>query len=119
MTARHSVADEQSRRPMRGAAQGADEGSDTSLIAMVGDSVGGNMTFALSLMAKEHGDVSFVQQVLFQPVAHTAFATASYREFTEGYFLTPGYVMFRVRHTTGTGYRAQIAMSPSRADFEQ
>jgi acetyl esterase/lipase len=35
---------------------------DPERIAVAGDSVGGNMTAALALMANERGDVRFVQQ---------------------------------------------------------
>ncbi|MGW2834326.1 alpha/beta hydrolase, partial [Streptomyces sp. NPDC001286] len=48
--------------------EGAGKGLDASRLAVAGDSVGGNMTAALTLMAKERGDVPLVQQVLFYPV---------------------------------------------------
>lgn len=41
---------------------GASKGLDASRMAVAGESVGGNMTAALALMAKERGDVTFVQQ---------------------------------------------------------
>ncbi|MFD7713300.1 alpha/beta hydrolase, partial [Streptomyces sp. NPDC059786] len=44
--------------------QGATKNLDGTRLAVAGDSVGGNMTAALTLMAKERGDVALVQQVL-------------------------------------------------------
>ena len=41
---------------------------DASRVAIAGDSVGGNMAAALTLMAKERRDVSLQQQILFYPV---------------------------------------------------
>ncbi|GAA1280794.1 hypothetical protein Psi02_67000 [Planotetraspora silvatica] len=39
---------------------GAKEGLDASRLAVAGDSVGGNMTAALTILAKRRGDVTFV-----------------------------------------------------------
>jgi acetyl esterase len=61
---------------------------DPDRIAIAGDSVGGGMTAALALMAKERGDVRFVQQSMYYPVTDAAMDTGSYEQFAEGYFLT-------------------------------
>lgn len=53
---------------------------DISRLAIAGDSVGGTMSAALALLAKEPGDVSFVLQVLFCPATDATFDTASYRQ---------------------------------------
>ena len=45
------------------------------------------MTAALALMAKERGDVRFVQQSMYYPVTDAAMDTDSYEQFAEGYFL--------------------------------
>jgi acetyl esterase/lipase len=55
-----------------------------SRIAVAGDSVGGNMTAALTLMAKERGDVRFVHQSMYYPVTDAAMDTGSYEQFAEG-----------------------------------
>ncbi|KPH98002.1 hypothetical protein OK074_0760 [Actinobacteria bacterium OK074] len=55
--------------------EGAAKDLDATRIAVAGDSVGGNMTAALTLMAKERGDVPLVQQVLFYPVTDANFDT--------------------------------------------
>jgi acetyl esterase/lipase len=68
--------------------QGAANQLDPNRIAVAGDSVGGNMTAALTLMAQERGDVHFVHQSLYYPVTDAAMDTGSYEQFAEGYFLT-------------------------------
>ncbi|MCZ4608985.1 esterase [Streptomyces sp. WAC 01325] len=100
--------------------EGADNGLDAGRIAVAGDSVGGNMTAALTLMAKERGDVPLVQQVLFYPVTDASFDTASYRQFAEGYFLRRDAMQwFWDQYTTEEAERAQITASPLRAGVEQ
>ncbi|MGW1290495.1 alpha/beta hydrolase fold domain-containing protein, partial [Streptomyces sp. NPDC002586] len=75
---------------------------------------------ALTLMAKERGDVSLVQQVLFYPVTDAAFDTPSYHQFAEGYFLRRDAMQwFWDQYTTDAGQRAQITASPLRATTEQ
>ncbi|MGW2517318.1 alpha/beta hydrolase [Streptomyces sp. NPDC001617] len=100
--------------------QGASKGLDAGRIAVAGDSVGGNMTAALTLMAKERGDVPLVQQVLFYPVTDASFDTASYHQFATGYFLRrDGMQWFWDQYTTDEAERAQITASPLRATTEQ
>lgn len=99
---------------------GASKDLDTSRIAIAGDSVGGNMTAATTLRAKERGDVSFLFQVLFYPVTDASFDTESYREFADGYFLTlDGMKWFWDQYTTDETQRAEITASPLRATTEQ
>jgi acetyl esterase len=101
-------------------ASGSDKGLDTSKIVIAGDSVGGNMTIALTLLAKERGDVNFLAQLLFYPVTDAAFDTASYTEFAVGYYLTlEGMKWFWDQYTTDESERASIHVSPLRATSEQ
>ncbi|MFG2970569.1 alpha/beta hydrolase [Streptomyces sp. NPDC048288] len=100
--------------------QGATKGLDAGRIAVAGDSVGGNMTIALTLMAKERGGVPLLQQVLFYPVTDASFDTNSYHQFAEGYFLRrDGMFWFWDQYTTDEAERAQITASPLRATVEQ
>jgi acetyl esterase len=100
--------------------QGSTKGLDASRIAVAGDSVGGNMTAALTLMAKQRGDVPLVQQVLFYPVTDASFDTPSYDQFAEGYFLRRDAMRwFWDQYTTDEAERAQITASPLRASTEQ
>ncbi|MFJ3927496.1 alpha/beta hydrolase [Streptomyces sp. NPDC090022] len=99
---------------------GAAHGLDATRIAVAGDSVGGNMSIALTLMAKERGGLDLRQQVLFYPVTDAAFETGSYHQFAEGYFLRrDGMQWFWDQYTTDTAERAQITASPLRATTEQ
>ncbi|MBA8794098.1 acetyl esterase/lipase [Friedmanniella endophytica] len=118
---RYPVANEQSYAVARWVAQsGAEEGLDPSRIAVCGDSVGGNMAIALTLMAKERGDLAFAAQVLFYPVTDAGFDTDSYRRWADGYWLTrDGMKWFWDQYTTSEEDRAQITASPLRATPEQ
>ncbi|PRX98118.1 alpha/beta hydrolase [Allonocardiopsis opalescens] len=119
--ARYPVAIEQNFTVARWiVAQGAERGLDGARLAVAGDSVGGNMTAALTLMAKERGGVPLLQQVLFYPVTDASFDTGSYRQFAEGYFLTTeGMRWFWDQYTTDEAQRAEITASPLRASVEQ
>ena len=66
--------------------QGDTRGLDPSRIAVAGDSAGGNMATVLCILAKQRGDVSFVQQSMFYPMtdALTDENTESYRLFKDG-----------------------------------
>ena len=99
---------------------GTSHGLDPARIAAVGDSVGGNMATALTLLAKERGDVTFAQQVLFYPVTDASFDTGSYEQFAEGYFLRrEAMEWFWDQYTTEDSERDQITASPLRATTEQ
>ncbi|TFD54712.1 alpha/beta hydrolase [Cryobacterium frigoriphilum] len=99
---------------------GADQNLDGSRLAVAGDSVGGNLAIALTLLAKERGDVHFVQQVEFYPVTNAKFDTESYKLFAKGYFLSLAAMKwFWDQYTTNEKDRAQITASPLRATTEQ
>jgi acetyl esterase/lipase len=119
--ARYPVAVEQNYAVARWiVTDGAAKGLDAGRIAVAGDSVGGNMTAALTLMAKERGDVPLVQQVLFYPVTDASFDTGSYHQFAEGYFLRrDGMQWFWDQYTTDEKQRAEITASPLRATTDQ
>ncbi|EKX62340.1 alpha/beta hydrolase [Streptomyces ipomoeae] len=119
--ARYPVAIEQNYAVARWVVtEGADHYLDATRIAVAGDSVGGNMSAALTLMAKERGDVPLVQQVLFYPVTDAAFDNGSYRQFAEGYFLRRDAMQwFWDQYTTSEKERAEITASPLRATTEQ
>ncbi|MFK0126728.1 alpha/beta hydrolase [Streptomyces nigra] len=119
--ARYPVAIEQNHAVARWVvSEGAGHGLDAGRIAVAGDSVGGNMAAALTLMAKRRGDVPLVAQVLFYPVTDASFDTESYHRFAEGYFLRRDAMRwFWDQYTTDAAERAQITASPLRATVEQ
>jgi acetyl esterase len=100
--------------------EGASHGLDASRMAVAGESVGGNMTAALTLMAKERGDVTFVQASIYYPVTDAAMDTASYDEFAEGYYLTrKAMEWFWDAYIPDLAQRDEITASPNRATVEQ
>jgi acetyl esterase len=119
--ARYPVAVEQSYAAAQWVvAHGAERGLDGSRVAVAGDSVGGNMSAALTLLAKERGDVRFAAQVLFYPVTDANFDTGSYHQFAEGYFLRRDAMQwFWDQYTTDPAQRAEITASPLRASLDQ
>jgi acetyl esterase/lipase len=119
--ARYPVAIEQSYAAAQWVVgHSAEKDLDGSRLAVAGDSVGGNMTAALTLLAKERGDVRFVQQVLFYPVTDATFDTPSYHQFAEGYFLRRDAMQwFWDQYTADPAQRAEITASPLRANTEQ
>ncbi|MFE6807630.1 alpha/beta hydrolase [Streptomyces sp. NPDC057681] len=102
------------------ATDGAGKGLDATRIAVAGDSVGGNMSAALTLMAKERGGVQLRGQVLFYPVTDANFDTASYHQFAEGHFLRRDAMQwFWDQYTADAAQRAEITASPLRATVDQ
>ncbi len=100
--------------------EGSTEGLDATRLAVAGDSVGGNMTAALALMAKQRGDVTFVHQSMYYPVTDAAQDTDSYLEFADGPFLTAkGMAWFWDCYLPAEDKRSEITASPLRASIEQ
>ena len=119
--ARYPVAIEQGYATARWIVrEGAANQLDPDRMAVAGDSVGGNMTAALALMANERGDVNFVQQSLYYPVTDAAMDTGSYKQLAEGYFLTAkGMAWFWDAYLPEVDRRAEPFASPLRASDEQ
>jgi acetyl esterase len=119
--ARYPVAIEQAYATARWIIQhGLEEGLDATRLAVAGDSVGGNMTAALTLLAKQRGDVTFVHQSMYYPVTDAAQDTHSYREFAAGPFLTAkGMAWFWDAYLPDQDKRAEITASPLRASLDE
>ena len=97
---------------------GSAEGLDANRVAVAGDSVGGNMTAALAILARRRGDVTFVHQSMYYPVTDAAQDTDSYREFAEGPFLTAkSMAWFWDAYLPDQSVRAEITASPLRASM--
>jgi len=98
----------------------ASKGLDGSRMAVAGESVGGNMTAALALMAKERGDVTFVQQSMYYPVTDAAMNTGSYDQFASGYYLSrPEMEWFWDAYLPDKTKRNEITASPNHASTSQ
>ena len=91
---------------------------DTFTVA--GDSVGGNMATALTLMSKFRRGPAIQKQLLYYPVTNACFNTGSYCEFAQGYYLyRAGMEWFWNQYTMSQKDRNQITASPLRANLEQ
>ncbi|HIU77498.1 MAG TPA: alpha/beta hydrolase [Candidatus Pelethocola excrementipullorum] len=91
---------------------------DTLTIA--GDSVGGNMTIAMTLLAKYRKGPRIHKQLLYYPVTNACFNTESYCEFAEDYYLyRDGMIWFWNQYTRSKTDRNEITASPLRASIEQ
>ncbi|KAI9253224.1 alpha/beta hydrolase fold-domain-containing protein [Sporodiniella umbellata] len=55
---------------------------DLSRLAVVGDSAGGNLAAALTLLCKQRNNKGIKQQVLYYPVTDSNFETSTYRQYT-------------------------------------
>jgi acetyl esterase len=101
-------------------ANGRAHGIDVSRLAVAGDSVGGNMTAALAILAKRRGDVAFVHQSMYYPVTDAAQNTASYAEFGEGPFLlAKSMKWFWDAYCPDETIRAESTVSPLRATLTE
>lgn len=99
---------------------GKEHDLDTGRLYIAGDSVGGNMAAAVTLMAKERQGPRIHKQLLFYPVTDATFDTESYRKFETGYFLRRDAMKwFWDQYTADPSERAQITASPLRATKEQ
>jgi acetyl esterase/lipase len=118
--ARYPVAIEQAYATARWVTQHGDaEGLDASRLAVAGDSVGGNMTAALAILAKQRGDVTFIHQSMYYPVTDAAQDTGSYREFAEGPFLrAQAMAWFWDAYLPDIDRRGEITASPLRASVD-
>ena len=87
--ARYPVAIEEAYAATEWVAEhGAAWGLDGTRLAIAGDSVGGNMVAAVTLLAKDRGGPDLRFQALFYPVTHAALDTHSYHEWADGPWLT-------------------------------
>jgi acetyl esterase len=102
------------------ARRGQEYGLDAERLAVAGDSVGGNMAAAVTLLSRERGGPDIRLQLLFYPVTDAAFDTASYHQFAEGYHLRRDAMMWCwEQYTRHPGERNEITASPLRASVAQ
>ncbi|WP_321943212.1 alpha/beta hydrolase [Paraburkholderia tropica] len=105
------------------AAHGEELGVDGARLAVVGNSVGGNMAAVVSQMAKDRNGPAIRFQGLMWPVTDHAFDNASYEAFENGYFLSRDMMKWfwnaYITDATDAGERKQRYASPLRATLDE
>jgi acetyl esterase/lipase len=93
---------------------------DGKRIAVVGNSVGGNMTAVTCLRAKEEDGPKIKLQILMWPIVDADFETESYKLFGEDRFLTSSLMKWMYdMYIEDPGQRKDIHASPLQATLEQ
>lgn len=93
---------------------------DGKRLALVGNSVGGNMSIATGLMAKKNKGPEIKVQILLWPVADTNFDTESYRMYGEQRFLTTPLMKWMFdQYTTDPKQRKEIYLAPLQATLDE
>jgi len=101
-------------------ANGAQLGLNTTKLGVAGDSVGGNMAMAVTLMAKDRKGPQIDFQLLFYPVTDNNLDTGSYQQYANGHFLTRNAMdWFWKTYAPKAEDRNSLYASPLRADLEQ
>ncbi|MHC2518961.1 alpha/beta hydrolase [Bradyrhizobium diazoefficiens] len=95
-------------------------GGDPERIAVVGNSVGGNMTAALTLMAKDRKGPKISYQVLLWPATDASVDTCSYEEFANDRFLSRSFMKYGWDlYAPSKAERDSPYVSPLRASLDQ
>jgi acetyl esterase len=98
------------------AAQAGALGIDARRLAVCGDSAGGNLAAAVSLLARDRDGPGLAFQVLVYPITDCDLDTPSYRENAEGYLLTrEGMRWYWEQYVPDPAERGQPLASPLRA----
>lgn len=93
---------------------------DGTNLAVVGNSVGGNMTAVTAIMAKENGGPALKSQILMWPIVDADFETESYRQFGRDRFLSEPLMRWMYdMYIADPAKRTDIHASPLRASAEQ
>jgi acetyl esterase/lipase len=102
------------------AENGKDLNVDGRRLAVVGNSVGGNMTAVTTLKAKENGGPHISLQILFWPIVDANFETESYRRFGKDRFLTTPLMQWMYdMYIKEPEKRRNVFASPLHASLEQ
>jgi len=95
-------------------------GADGSRIAVAGNSVGGNMAAALTLISKDRKGPKVSYQVLLIPATDASVDTASYKEYGAGRFLARAFMKYGWDlYAPEAGTRDNPYVSPLRASIDQ
>lgn len=93
---------------------------DSSRLAIAGDSAGGNMAAAVTILAKQRMGPKIAFQALFYPVTDANSNTASYHQFANGpYHTSKAMEWFWNAYAPDAATRKEITASPLRASVEE
>jgi acetyl esterase/lipase len=99
---------------------GGELGVDAGRLAVTGNSVGGNMAAAVTLMAHDRGAPNIVYQQLLWPALSADLDTASYRAYGEGRFLPKAFMQYGWDHyAPDAETREERYAAPLKATTEQ
>ncbi len=94
--------------------------ADPRTLTVAGDSAGGNMAIAMTLLARQRGGPFIDKQLLYYPVTNACFDTPSYNRFACGYYLyRQGMRWFWQQYAPCEADRRLLTASPLRASVEQ
>jgi len=99
---------------------GSEINVDGNRLAIVGNSVGGNMSAVTALRAKDDDNVNIKAQILLWPVTDATFSQGSYKSYAKDRFLTTNIMKWMWdQYTTDPKERASIYASPLQASIDQ
>ena len=118
--AHYPTQNEQAYTGLVWAAENAAEfGADAGRIALIGDSVGGNMAAALTIVSKQRSGPKLAAQVLFYPVTDADFDTETYNRYADGPWLSrPAMQWFWDAYLPEEQKRSEITASPLQASLD-
>jgi acetyl esterase len=90
-------------------------GFDPARVAVAGDSAGGNLAAAVSILARDRGGPDLAFQLLVYPATDHSFSQASYLENAEGYFLTAAAMRWFSAHYLADGEPTDPLAAPLHA----
>lgn len=93
---------------------------NAATLTVAGDSAGGNLAIAMTILSKYRGGPYIQKQLLYYPVTNACFMTRSYQQFAECYYLyRAGMIWFWNQYAKSAQARNQITVSPLRASLCQ
>jgi acetyl esterase len=99
---------------------GHEHGLDAKRLVVAGDSAGGNLAAAVTLLTKARGGPRIRQQVLFCPATNASFDTESYGQFATGHALRRDeMIWYWNQYVRSESDRNEITASPLRATIDQ
>jgi acetyl esterase len=119
--ARYPVAIEETYAATRWVAEnGREINVDSARLAVAGDSAGGNMVGAVTLLAKQRGGPKLDFQLMFYPNTDASFNSDSFKQFASGYFLSRDDVeWFLEQYLPDKTRRREPTATPLNATLEQ